>query len=517
MQLKPIRVLSFAFLGLLFLLILLTGKSVCAAQAIETGRAIQTAIITTGGAYFVSPTGNDANPGTSDRPWATINHAAEQVVAGDVVLVRGGRYLLLHQVRPRNSGRSDAFITFIGDPREAAVLDAQNIQQLPYSQRKLNDGAFQIEGVSHIRVVNLTVINSHDAGFTVRDSNDIELINNTTNGTYSSGIAVWNTNHVDKGTERIRILGNTIVHATSQTFATDDVPPGGQTPHEALSVGGAIDFEVAYNHIYDSDKEGIDIKETSKHGKVHHNVVESVTRQGIYVDAWFGELRDITIVSNIVHDCRGAGFAISAENGKSVDQISFSNNLVFDNGGSGFYFSRWGVDNLRKNILITDNIFSHNGYGPVAPGQRYHWQIGGIYLYSTNVENLTVKDNIFSENRGFQIGYSELFLHDGRTWASAVRKQRIRIVHNLIDDRDRFTFPILSGGNADYRVNIYRVDGDHAVYGDASFENSSDGDFTLKRKSPAIKAHLLAGPSTGSSSTWWKQNFPPRLFRLSER
>ena len=48
-----------------------------------------------------------------------------------------------------------------------------------------------------------------------------------------------------------------------------------EPPHEALSIGGAVDFEVAYNHVYDSDKEGIDIKETSKRGKVHHNLVET--------------------------------------------------------------------------------------------------------------------------------------------------------------------------------------------------------------------------------------------------
>ena len=512
MQLRCTRTLTFACAGFLLLLILFRGISACTAQPIKTGNAIQTAIIATGATYFVSPIGSDANPGTADRPWATVNHAAERVVAGDVVVVRSGRYLLSSQVRPRNSGRPDAWITFVGHPGEAAVLDAQNIQQLPYAQRKLNDGAFQIEGISYIRVVNLTVVNSRDAGFTIRDSNDIELVNNTINGTYSSGIAVWDTNHNGQATKRIRILGNTIQHATSAIFAADDVPRGGQTPHEALSIGGAVDFEVAYNHVYDSDKEGIDIKETSKRGAVHHNLVERVDRQGIYVDAWFGELSNITIVSNVIHDCRGAGIAISAENGKSVNRISLSGNLVFDNGGTGLYFSRWGVDNVRKNILITKNTFYHNGYGPVAPGQRYRWQTGGLYLYSANVEDLTVEDNIFSYNRGFQIGYSELFLHEGRTWPSAVSNQRIRIVRNLIDDHDASSFPILSGGNAPDRVNIYRADGDHAVYGDPLFEDSADQNFTLKRNSPAIKAHILAAVSPN----WWKQNFPPQLFRLPD-
>ena len=69
-------------------------------------------------AYFVSPDGSDDGPGSTEHPWATINHAAERAEAGDTVLVRGGRYVLSAQVRPRNSGRSDAWITFMGYPGE---------------------------------------------------------------------------------------------------------------------------------------------------------------------------------------------------------------------------------------------------------------------------------------------------------------------------------------------------------------------------------------------------------------
>src|SRR4029077_3184689 len=42
--------------------------------------------------YFVSPTGNDNNAGTSAAPWLTLQQAADQVVAGDVVTVEAGTY-----------------------------------------------------------------------------------------------------------------------------------------------------------------------------------------------------------------------------------------------------------------------------------------------------------------------------------------------------------------------------------------------------------------------------------------
>ena len=43
--------------------------------------------------YYVSTSGNDGNNGTSlSTPWRTINKAAQTMVAGDTVYVRGGTY-----------------------------------------------------------------------------------------------------------------------------------------------------------------------------------------------------------------------------------------------------------------------------------------------------------------------------------------------------------------------------------------------------------------------------------------
>jgi parallel beta-helix repeat protein len=466
-------------------------------------------------AHYVATNGSDNGPGTPDQPWATINHAAEQAGPGDTVIVRAGHYVLSAQVRPTKSGRSDAWITFIGSPGGEAVLDAQQVPRSSLVKDGLDNGAFQVEDLSYVRVVNLTIINSHDAGITVRDSSNIDLINNTIRGTFSSGIAVWDTNHDDQKTEHIRVLGNTITHATTLDLAPPDVPRQGEAPHEALSIGGAVDFEVAYNHVYDSDKEGIDIKETSKRGKVHHNLINNVSRQCLYVDAWFGEISDIEIYSNVIHDCRGAGLALSAENGRSVANVNIHNNLVFNNDGSGLYFSRWGVNNERRNIQIHNNTFYHNGYGVPKDDQTYYWMTGGLYLYSPNVRDVSINDNVFSDNCGFQIGYSELFLKDSRSWQTVAREKEIAINGNLIDGRNTIGSPIESGGNVQDRVKIYAANGRRAILGDPMFKNPANQDFMPRRSSPAAAAGTTAGAYAFRSprDLWWKQNFPPQLFR----
>ena len=475
----------------------------------------QTFLVNIASRHYVAVNGNDNWSGSIKRPWATINHAAENAKAGDTIIVHGGHYVLRGQVRVRNSGRANAWITILGYPGEKVILDAAQVSRSSLVRNGLDNGAFQIEDVAYVRVGNLTVINSHDAGFTVRDSSHIDLINNSTQGTFSSGIAVWDTNHDDGKTRFIRVLGNSISKATTWDLAPADLPKIGEPPHEALSVGGAVDFEVAYNRIDDSDKEGIDIKETSTQGRVYHNAVHDVRRQGIYVDAWFGAIHNIEIESNVVYRCHGAGIALSVENGQSVADVDIHHNLIFDNDGSGLYFSRWGVDHLRRDIRIHNNTFYHNGYGTPKDDQTFYWMTGGLYLYSINLRDIAIRDNIFSDNRGFQIGYSELYLNDFQSWAAAARAKDIRITGNLIDGSYAIDSPIESGGDPRDQVKIYAVSGERAFVGKPLFRNPDDQDFRLRGASPAGSVAIPIGayPAGSHSQPWWKQDFPPNLLQ----
>jgi hypothetical protein len=346
--------------------------------------------------FYVAVDGNDDGPGTKDRPWATINHAADVAEAGTRVIIREGLYALRNQVHPRHSGRPEAWIEFVGYPGETAVLDAAALQRP--SPTALSNGAVQI---------------------------------------------------------------------------------------------GA-------------------------HGRIHHNLVHHLRRQGIYVDAWFGKINDIEIVANVVHDCHGSGIALSAENGTSIDRITIRRNLVFGNDGSGLYFSRWGADNARRNITIANNVFHHNGYGNPAAGQDYYWQVGGIYLYSNNVQDVAISDNILSENRGFQIGYSELFLTGGRSWLDVAHELRIGITGNLLDGADGPS-AIRSGGNLADQVMIYAVSGDRARLGDPRFKNPAAQDFRPEMGSPAFSGRRPAGAYRVGESPdfWWRDNFPPAHVRIA--
>src|SRR3954465_14943313 len=72
-----------------------------------------------GATYYVSPSaGSDANPGTSAAPFATLQHAANLVGAGDTVVARAGTYaagFVLGWDAP-TAGTAAAPVRFLADP-----------------------------------------------------------------------------------------------------------------------------------------------------------------------------------------------------------------------------------------------------------------------------------------------------------------------------------------------------------------------------------------------------------------
>lgn len=463
------------------------------------------------GIFYVAPHGSDANSGTVGAPWATLNHAASLLRAGQTVYVREGLYAVTEQIRPKRSGTANAWITYAAYPGEEPVIDASDVpvgapgSDWPWPH---DQGAFNIEGVHYIRVHGLTLQNSHAAGFMVRDSTHVELINNATNTTFSSGIAAWDSDHNGEGCEHVKILGNTVTKANTWDMAPSWSDRKGEPPHEAISVAGVRHFEVAYNHVYGCDKEGIDVKETSRHGRVHHNYVHDMARQGLYVDSWFGVLRDVELDHNVVYACRGAGIAVSVEGGKAARDIRIHHNLVYDNLGTGILFARWGGDGLRSGVSVYNNTIHHNGYGPPSPSTFFHWITGGLYLFSANLERVTIRDNILSDNEGFQIGYSDHYLEVGAPPADVFANKQIIISNNLIHGVNDLSSPIRAGWEPSNIADVYASEGDNAILARPPFAAPIEGDFRLVTD---LASDVGAFPRGTAASFWWKSGFPPEF------
>ena len=74
--------------------------------------------------YYVATDGSDANAGTEQLPWRTVQKAATTMIAGDTVYIRQGTYV--EHVLPVNAGADDAYITYQAFPGEQAVIESPN-------------------------------------------------------------------------------------------------------------------------------------------------------------------------------------------------------------------------------------------------------------------------------------------------------------------------------------------------------------------------------------------------------
>ena len=422
--------------------------------------------------FHVSPNGSDSGPGTSGQPFATVYKAAETAQAGDEVLLHDGVYRITREVRPRHSGTADRWIVYRAAPGEKPVIDAQDFimagtNGVPPSRRQL--GAFHLEEVSFVRVHGLTVRNAHFAGFNVLGSktHHIELLECRSERSYGPGI------FLRSGPEHVRVMGCEITGANDPELRTAVERPPREAPHEALSIAWARHFEIASNHVHHCVKEGIDCKETSAHGTIHHNLVHDVRRQGLYVDCWFGLLEDVEFHSNTAYSNEW-GLVISAEGrGARMQDVRIHHNLIHDNRASGIYFGTWGVNGPRSDIAIYHNTIVRNGH-------VRHWAgaTGGIDLRAQDLRRIAIVNNIVFDNAAYEIA----------TFAEPDQQTEILTASEiLISNNLTGPFRNLSSEGGSYnRPYAYR--GEQIIEADPKFVNPAAGDFHLQPGSPAIGA-----------------------------
>lgn len=418
--------------------------------------------------FYVSPSGNDAHEGSYESPWQTIQKGVEMVEAGDTLIIRDGVYRITKEIRPKNSGTPDQWITYRVLPGEKAVIDAEGFVSADSEgtfPSRLGLGSFHLEKVSYISVEGLRVRNSRSAGYIVRGpSSHIHLIDCKTDRSYNSGIGIWYADHV-------KVLYCEVTRANEPDMRVSGQPFGREAPHEAISICGAKHFEVAYNHVHQCFKEGIDVKEVSANGVVHHNHIHDLPRQGLYVDAWFGLLHDVVFHSNVVHDCEW-GFAISVEGKDSeLKNVKFHNNLLFDNRASGIIFGVWGNNRLRSNIEIYNNTIYNNG----TPG---HWAgtTGGIDIKSVNMKDVKIYRNIILNNWGFEIGIS---LHPDKV-VEELEKRNVTISDNITG-----LFKSKPSDFSFFEIEMHGFLPQNNIIADPLFTDPLRSDFSIPFYSPA--------------------------------
>ena len=250
--------------------------------------------------FYVDPAGNDLAAGGDTTPWRTLQHAANVVEAGDLVIVRAGQYAGFDI---RTSGTSVNPIEFHADP--GVVVNTPN----PVTP---NHG-INLEGASWVVI----------QGFTVQ-------------GMPRAGIRSVTNHHV---TIRGNVMDGNTYWGFLSGFSDDLLIENNEASHSQIEHGIYVSNSgdrpiIRRNHVWDNHANGI-----------HMNGDVSQGGDGVITGA--------LVEGNIIHGNGVAGG--SGINCDGVEASRFQNNLLYSNHAGGITLYQIDGGDVSKNNVVVHN------------------------------------------------------------------------------------------------------------------------------------------------------------------
>jgi parallel beta-helix repeat protein len=299
--------------------------------------------------------GDDANPGSEDRPWRTIQKAANVLLPGDTVLVKDGDYVEqgvpgVGGVHITRSGAPDAWITFKAYPgqhprvtsatwgtfrlEECAYIEINGFDvstQVIASEKKSEGSGISTNKCHHVRFLNNRLHDCGGGGIGTGFSDYITVEGNTVyNNAFTSiydcsGISLWEIHDLDNQPGYHIIVRRNVCYRNENKFTT--LYNGQLTDGNGIIIDysrgtGAILIE--NNLCYDNGGRGIDVGH-ARNVLVRNNTVVGNQRTPYLnnVDLRAAFSSDVRFVNNIVVGRPGQRFS---KNWKATN-IRYEHNL----------------------------------------------------------------------------------------------------------------------------------------------------------------------------------------------
>jgi hypothetical protein len=425
--------------------------------------------------YYISPTGNDNNPGTLNAPFATIQHGLNVALhPGDTIMARAGTYNEKITF-PASGSAAGGAITLENYPGEQPILDGTNVPG-PYMVLMNNVSYVTVAGFEIQNDLGLT---DHNDGSGIRVlgfGSNITLQNNLIHDILGTGGAMGITVYGTSSTpiQNLLITGNQVYHCD----------PGHS---EALTLNGNItNFQITNNLVHDVDNIGIDMigGDTSiqrnqtlvtRNGVCSGNTVYNANSTygggyagGIYVDGG----KNITLEDNISYQ-NDLGLEIGAENKVVASGIVVEDNLIYQNDKAGLVFGGYAsnVGRVKSSKFLNNTVYDND---TLNTGNGQLW----IQYASSNI----VTNNIFfasPENvliGSFNIGSNTNNLLDHNLYFAAAGAAKAQFNWN---GRTYSSYAAYQRGTGEDA---------HSPFGDPLFVNAAAASFQLMAGSPALDA-----------------------------
>ena len=453
---------------------------------------------------YVSTHGGDSNPGTKEKPFLTVQHAADVANPGDTINIRGGKYC--ERLAVTSSGNANqGYITFRSEPGETAVLDGSCLTP------EVGDSPMVVlRNVSYVKIEHLEIGNyrtdqsnrvpagirvyGHGSHIEIRNNN-VHNIEQTYPGRRSPG----------SGANGFGIA----VYGTDATSPISDLIVDGNDVHnlqtgssESLVLNGNVtNFRVTRNRVHNNNNIGIDIigfehtakdpaVDRARDGIVAENHVYDITSRGnpayrndansdgIYVDGGTRVVIERNIINNV-----DFGIELASEHGdRDTSHIIARNNLIYSCHTAGI--SIGGYDEKRGSTH--DTVFVNN---TLYKNDTWHTGTGEIQM------QFYLRNNIFKNNIIY-IGDSNQALRS-RSGRMDSGTPTVTFDHNLYyspagankvkwsyDGKDYSSFQAYVKATGEDR---------NSKFADPEFVDPAAHNFHLKKDSPAIGSGVNLG------------------------
>ncbi len=361
--------------------------------------------------YYVAPDGDDANPGTLEKPLKDPVVAARKLMPGDTLCFRKGEYRCrtngIVGLAPNRDGRKGKPITFTNYNNEHVVIDVA-----------ASDWGVTNNGFSYI----------------VFDGFEI------TGGTRHYGMKISaHYGRAKRGTGHHVTIRNCEVHHSQgeNIFCA-------ATPH----------LVIENNHLHHSRRShGLYLAAGCHYPVIRNNTSEhNRGNSGTQLngDAKPEGIKNAIVERNILHG-NAQGFSLM-----NLKDAVFRNNVLWDNGydgprGSGYREVILWSKRTETDALCRDNLFENNTFvNLVPPGHK----MGNIMQIQNRTRNIVFRNNIFVirgkglftfrlsvEPKGFEFENNCLFLADrgrqveqGGTLADFCKKHGLKYTGNVLKD-----------------------------------------------------------------------------------
>ncbi len=348
---------------LVLFVVLISGAYATANVSAQSGDIYYVATVAAGG--------SDSNDGSLGNPWATIQHAAGQVTAGDTVLINPGTYN--GNIIVDTSGTAAEPITFRANG-SGVVIDG--------TVNNWSGDAFLITGADYIIVEGLTIQDADRAGLRISLSDHVTVRDCTFANNYRWGIF---TDFSDYTTVE-----------NSESYGASD--------EHGIYISNSSDYP------------------TIRGNRLHHNAACGLHMNGDISMGGDGIISEATVEDNIIYENGTSGG--SGINMDGVTNSIIRNNLLYNNhasgisiyqidGGSGSHDNqvlnntilmasdgRWGV-NIPNTNDTNNKLFNNIVY-------NYHSWRGSITIASPTLSGFESDYNVVMDRFSTDDGNSQI-------------------------------------------------------------------------------------------------------------